>query len=274
MIAMLGVLVLYIFVFWIVMMMGIVNRFGYELVNAWGYLFYNAPGSAPLGGIAPIPTLYGLIGRPDLWPLWMVLTIGMLLITFALMPAYLVLASRIGLAWSMDRIVPAWFSKVNERTHSPLRVYFIVLIGGWVFDIATVYGLNPLTLAWYSTLLCAFTWIFPGFNALLMPFRRKDLYESSPWKKKIFSLPVVSLIGLIWLIFIIPMFTFSYFEPIISQLVQSLPAGQLWSYTASSGLTLVAIITGVGVVLYAFSYLYNKSHGVDIHLIFKQIPPE
>jgi len=266
-------IVLYLGVIWITLVTTVTTRFGYNFVQSWGYLYWFAPSEAPLNGVPPTSALYGLIGRPDLWPVWLFVTLGGCVLMFSLCPAYLVMMSRLVYAWSMDRMVPEWFSKLNARTHSPIRVYLLVLLGGWVFYAFSVYGLSVLSLAWYSVLLSALTWILPGLNALLLPFRRKDLYESAPWKKKIASIPIVSIIGLVWLFIIIPIYVVSYLQPILTSILQT-PSQELWSYSTSSGLTLVTIVTLIGVALYFISKWYNKQRGIDVSLIFKTIPPE
>jgi amino acid transporter len=271
-VSMIGVIVLYLVAIWVVLGTAMNVQFGYEFINAWGYLYWFSPSNSPLNGVVPITSLYGLIGRPDLWPVWLFVTIGGCALMFALCPAYLVLLSRIIFAWSMDRVVPAWFAKIDTRTSSPLRVYFLIAVGGWAFYILSVYGLSVLSLAWYSVLLIALTWIFPGFNALLLPFRRKDLYQSSPWKAKV-GLPIVSIIGILWLVFILPVYVTSYFQPILSTYLAT-PTQGLWTYTVNSGIALALVITVVGIPIYFISRWYNRRHGVDVDLIFKSIPPE
>ena len=132
---------------------------------------------------------------------------------------------------------------------------------------------RAVCLAWYSVLLSALTRILPGFNALLLPFRRKDLFESAPWKQKIASIPIVSIIGIVWLVIIIPIDAVSYLQPILTSVLQT-PSQELWNYSTSSGLTLVAVVILIGVALYFISKWYNKQRGIDVSLIFKTIPPE
>jgi uncharacterized membrane protein len=98
---------------------------------------------------------------------------------------------------------------------------------------------------------------------MLFPFRKKEIFESSHKyvKIKIFKVPLMSIIAVIGLIFstftmistILPSITgfpieFSYFVPII-------------------GAGIFAII------LYIISYYYNKSKGLPVDLIGKEIPP-
>jgi amino acid transporter len=271
-VAMIGSVCIYLVFIWVLLNGSMVSRFGYELTNSWGYLYWNNPSAAPLGGIPPTNAVYGIIGRPDLWFVWLFVTVGGCLLMFALCPAYLVVMSRFLYAWSMDRVAPAWFSKVNERTATPVRAYLLLAFGGWVFFVFSVYGLSLLSLAWYSVLLSALTWIMPGINSLLLPFRRKDLYESSPWKKAA-GVPIPAILGVVWLLIIIPVYSIAYFSPIITS-IASTPTTQLWTYSVSSGISLTVFLTILGIAIFLVSRWYNKRRGIDVELIFKTVPPE
>jgi amino acid transporter len=268
-----GCLLIYLIVMWVVAVPAVVSRFGYEIVNSWGYLFWFSPGDAPMGGIIPASSVLGFIARPELWPVWLFVTIGGILLTFAMTPAWLTLISRVVFSWSMDRAVPEWFSKLNERTRSPMRIYLLVLVASWVMYAFSVFGLSVFALGWYSSLLMGLAWIFPGFNALLLPFRRKDLYEFTPWKRKFASVPVISILGVIWLAFILPVFSIAMFQPILSAFLQ-MPSEELWNFTTSTGINLVALIFVIGVIIYFASKWYNRRQGIDVDLVFRTIPPE
>ena len=249
-------------------------KLGYTFVTAWGYLFYNT--NASPSGVLPTVMVFALLGRPDLWVLWVVLTAFVLALTFCLLITYLVMLSRVILAWSMDRVVPEWFSKVDNRTHQPTRAYILMLILALIFysGTAVVPTFSPTGLIWYSSLLCMFAWIMPGFDVLLLPYRRKDLYESVPWRRKIGSVPIVSLLGLLWLIIIIPVYVTSTFAPLLSSVVALTPTGGFWAYATKSGLDLVSYIVLAGIILYLISFWNNKRQGIDVSLIFKSVPPE
>lgn len=87
------------------------------------------------------------------------------------------------------------------------------------------------------------------------------------------GIPVVALIGLVWLIIIVPVYILSAFQPILTTILQT-PGQQLWSYSTNSGITLSVAIILVGAALYFVSKAYQKHRGVDVDLIFKTIPPE
>jgi len=148
----------------------------------------------------------------------------------------------------------------------------LTLLGGLIFFLMSFppVGLNLSSLAYYSILLSALTWILPGFNAILMPFRKKELFEMGVLTKRVAGVPVLVWIGVIWLAFILPIYVSAFIQPLISGFFSS----PTWAYATNTGVSIVALIVAVGGVIYFGSKYYNRRRGVDIDLAFKEIPPE
>ncbi|PSO07190.1 hypothetical protein B9Q04_12185 [Candidatus Marsarchaeota G2 archaeon BE_D] len=271
-VSILGSLWLYTAVTWILLVPVVFSVFGYSFLHAWAYLAFNAPSQAPLSGIIPQSAVLGLIAAPKLWPIWFYVTFVADVLMFSLGPVYIFMMSRIVFAWSMDRIVPGWFAEVNQRTATPTRIYVLTLLGGLIFFLMSFppVGLNLSSLAYYSILLSALTWILPGFNAILMPFRKKELFEMGVLTKRVAGVPVLVWIGVIWLAFILPIYVSAFIQPLISGFFSS----PTWAYATNTGVSIVALIVVVGGVIYFGSKYYNRRRGVDIDLAFKEIPPE
>lgn len=271
-ISIIGSLWLYTVIVWVLLVPLVFLKFGYTFLHAWLYLAFNDPSQAPLNGIIPYSVVIGLIAAPKLWPLWLYITIVGVVLMFSLGPTYMFMSSRIVFAWSMDRLVPSWFAKVNERTATPIRIYMLTLIGGVIFLLMSMppISLNFASLAYYSILLSTLTWILPGFNAVFMPFRRRSLFEMGVFKRRLGGLPLLSWLGVIWLAFIIPTYTSVFIQPLISGIFSS----PTWQYANNTGVTFVIAIILVGSAIYFASKYYNKRHGIDISLAFKEIPPE
>jgi APA family basic amino acid/polyamine antiporter len=91
--------------------------------------------------------------------------------------------TRVMVAMSLDRLLPEWFSKVNERYHTPVNAhlaYFLAsipvilaynLVGGWV----------GLTLG--VTFACGYVFIITCLAGALLPYRAKEVYQASPGSK-------------------------------------------------------------------------------------------
>src|SRR2546428_6920863 len=115
-------------------------HFGFNMVNAWGYLYWNGAG-APLNGQPPFSPVMLTAVHSQFWPLWLIVALGNITLNVLLCPVYAIFLSRIVLAWSLDRQVPQWFSVVNERTNAPLRVIILAVLLGADFYLLTFFGL-------------------------------------------------------------------------------------------------------------------------------------
>jgi APA family basic amino acid/polyamine antiporter len=248
------------------------SKFGYTFLHAWSYLYWNDPKISPIGGVAPLTSIYGLIASPNMWPLWLIYTLISVAMLLLLAPAYLFMTSRMVLAWSMDRLVPAWFSAVNPRTNNTVRLYVVMVIGALILYLMSFppIAINYTAFTYFTVLLAVLTWIMPGFNALLVSFRRKDIFETIPFKRKVLGLPIVAWFGIIWLAVIIPIYALAFFEPLVSGIF----ASPNWQYASSSGILVSGGTILAGIIIYYISRAYNRRKGLDVDLIFKTLPPE
>ena len=241
---------------------------------AWAWSYWNAAKNAPYGQL-PFPTTLAAIAHPTLW--WVYLLCGIPLLVFfnfLIMATYAILASRVVFAMSMDRMAPKWLSWVNPKTSSPVRLMLLLTLGGFLFYVATVAGSSPILTLYFTTLVWAPSWIFPGLNAMLLPYRRKDLFGllSSPWNRKIAGIPLVSLLGGIWTIFVV----WAYATTMIQPLLQNLVSGPgLVAQSVTGGVAYAIITVIVAAVLYFVSAWWGKrTTGIDVSLTFKEIPPD
>jgi APA family basic amino acid/polyamine antiporter len=170
--------------------------------------------------------------------------------------------TRVMVAMSLDRLLPEWVSKVDEKRHTPANAH-------WAYFLASVpvillYNLYPgwvgLTLG--VTFACGYVFVITCLAGALLPYRAKDVYDSSPGAKyKIGNTPLVTVFGAIGFILggaMVLMFMF------YSQL----------------GLTsTLAYIVVFGVLLFSAIWYFiaknaQKSKGINVDFAFKEIPPE
>ena len=250
-----------------------VNVLGYNFLASLSYIFYNAPASTPL---IPLGQLLVAISNPQLAGLMALSTIAALLIGFSMMVCIIVSMSRIAFAWSMDRLIPTKFSEINPKTKSPLYLIAAFAVLWYIAFVGSVYGVTFITGSYIYMMLSVLYWVLPGFNAILLPHRRPDLYELIPqsMRKKVGGLHLISVIGIIWLIFIIPAFGLFMAWPIIAGASGLSSISGAVTYAISQGVgTLVAVML-VGVAIYWLSRWYNAKRGIDMSLLFKSVPPE
>ena len=91
--------------------------------------------------------------------------------------------TRVMVAMSLDRLLPEWFSQVNERYHTPANAHLAYFLAS--IPIILAYNLVPgwvgLTLG--VTFGCGYVFIITCLAGALLPYRAKEVYEASPGSK-------------------------------------------------------------------------------------------
>ena len=253
------------------------NHFGFRLTNAWGYLYWNNAG-APLNGQPPFTPVMATAVFPQAWPLWLIVSVGNTVLNILLCPVYAIFLSRIVLAWSLDRQVPEWFSVVNERTNAPLRVIVLAVLLGAVFYVLALlpppFTINLASTTFFGVLLAGLTWIMPGINAILIRWRRPDLFQLTNNTKSFLGLPRLVWYGILWLIFIIPVYLAAIVYPVVKGF-QNQGGGYLsLSSTNTSGIGWALILLVVGIIVYFVMRAVNVSRGINVKMIYQELPPD
>lgn len=249
------------------------NHFGFNLTNAWGYLYWNGAAGTPLNGQPPFTPVMATAVYPGAWPLWLIVALGNITLNVLLCPVYAIFLSRIVLAWALDRQVPEWFSEVDERTNAPLRVIVITVLIGAVFYALTFFGVSPASTIFFGVVLGALTWIMPALNAILMPYRRPDLFQLTNNTGRFLGLPRLVWYGIIWLVFIIPVYLAAVIWPIIRS-IQEKGASDFTNFNSSDGVALSLAVVLLGIIIYFVMKAINNSHGINTKMMFQELPPD
>ena len=175
---------------------------------------------------------------------------------------YMFTGVRLIFAWSFDRVLPTALSKVDSKYNSPYVALIATTVLAILFQVAWIYT----NLAGFFAYI-VFGWmvmqIVAGISGIIFPYRRKDIFESSPpiVKKKVAGVPVLSILGVLTIVI---SFWLGY-----ASLGPSF-VGQLdWTVF---GFTILLFVAGL--IIYAISSAYHKSKGIPLELTFKEIPPE
>lgn len=257
------------------------RRLGFQLQLSWSSLFWSGSPHTPLGQPNATPMLAAM-SRPGAWFLFLVINFFGGILPFILIPVYINFMSRIMLAWGLDRQVPAWFCAINERVRAPLNAILtlvgvsavLVIFENFAFlpeSVAPGGKLNLAGSAWFSGLCALLAWLMPGVNALLAPYTRPDLVRNAPWRK---WLPVM---GGVWLIFGGIVYWFAGIDPIVSairHLLQPHAAQSVLSYLNTSGVSFMLGVVVIGIIIYIIRSLQNRAKGIDLSLLYKQVPPD
>jgi amino acid transporter len=252
------------------------KRLDFKAQVGWGSMFWTGDPKLPMGQPNAVP-LQGAISRPGAWILWLIVMVGGTILPFILIPVYINFISRISLAWSLDRQVPEWFGAVSERVRAPLNAILVALGISFVLTIFQSFSLLPDSVApggrlnligtvWFSALTAMLAWIMPGVNAVVAPFTRPDLLRNAPWRK---ALP---WLGVVWLIFSVTVYWFAGIKPIWDAISNT--STGLLSYLNTSGISFALFFFVIGIVIYAIQRARNAAAGIDLRLLYHEIPPD
>ena len=94
--------------------------------------------------------------------------------------------TRILVAMSLDRVLPEWFSKVNERYHTPVNAHLAYFLASIPFILG--YNLVTKPFTWTTLTLgvtfgCGYVFIITCLAGALLPYRAREAYEASPGSK-------------------------------------------------------------------------------------------
>jgi len=262
-------------------MVGVIGD--YSFFSAWGFLSYGK-GSLAAAGLPvykawlPVTGMFMWEAMGWHWALGLLVIFSALFVFNDLPPFYLC-ASRLVFAMSFDRVFPERLMDVNERWHSPLKaVAFVFALGmlGVVAesDIFKYLGPWDTNLLWRivgssGTIETADMWdgiffLLVCIAGLLFPYRRRDIYEKSPFRRAVAGVPVISIVA--------AMATIGQLYFIYTFMTNPFEALNPWGW-AEGFWTTVAILV-IGALIYYYYKTKAKRTGVDLTAIYTEIPPE
>ena len=178
--------------------------------------------------------------------------------------ANMAIIPRCMLAWTLDGLMPAWFGKVNDRTHTPVNAIVVTALIGLGLCAWAAYSVSFITVLAAITFVAFPTWILLGFAAIVMKRRRPALYDHSPADWKLFGVPVMPVAG----VATIAMSLFGLIDGIKNHVVLGVT-----NLTLTICLPFICLI--VGSVWYAIArFVHLRRDNVDIRLAYDSIPPE
>lgn len=190
-----------------------------------------------------------------------VIMVGLALWTYVWIAPYTVLVTRSMLAWSLDRLGPPQLAEVHPKWHSPVKGLLTIMVLGLITSALYSFGqLSVLT----GTVGITASMILVAIAGILLPYRNKELWRSSPANEKIAGMPRITLAGLLAL-------------PLLALIELALLSDVNSGTSLSDSPRIVAYVTIVfliGLPLYYVIRALQKRRGIDVDLAYKEIPPE
>jgi amino acid transporter len=166
-------------------------------------------------------------------------------------------------AYAFDGLLPERITTVSKRTNAPTAAIGASLV---VFVLALVYAIfiatDLLQIIAYVTVIQNIPMMLVGLAAVLLPYRRPELYRASGLARTIAGVPVVVIAGAA-AILAGAFMDWIYFHYSVFGLTD---AGKFLAWCGG--------VAGAGVVYYIVMRVIRRRQGVDLALVYAEIPPE
>jgi basic amino acid/polyamine antiporter, APA family len=227
------------------------------IVGASGAWFGSGPTTMP----SPLLLVAYLVSNP-----WFAafLTFGLALTFFAFSLIYFIVPTRNLFAWSFDRIFPSFLTRVTKNGVPWVAVLVLAASSFLCLWLGVYYTIfNYLSYSNFGF------WFAVGVVCLagaLFPFLKKDLFRNAPRmvRVKIGPVPLITIVGGVsWIA--------AWFVSYAASTAQYVEPSGAYSYLY---LLFLPIVFVVGLVVYFLSYAIQRSRGVPVNLISKELPPD
>lgn len=243
----------------IVMVLGIgalfANAVGQNFYEAISVLFFASPSSLPF-----YPTIGLLTGMATTSVALIVLVSLVYLIQMYMVTAAdMMVGSRILVAMSLDRSLPAMFSDINPRLRSPTKTLAVFAVLTLVLSI--FYNYNSLVydvIINGSLLLSIVPYGITAVAAVLFIKLRPTLFNNSPAKKLGLAFPILAMVAVIY-------------AAVLAYYFLTVPAMGLVGSTGQWGLVGAFVLV---LVYYYANRAYQKTKGINVDAAFLEIPAE
>jgi APA family basic amino acid/polyamine antiporter len=230
---------------------------GWEFYNSANNAFWS--GTDSMGGVWPYPvTLATFFVSP--WLQFIVIVL-MSLWFFGWVGTVFLTASRVIFATAFDRILPERAARVS-RNGVPYYAILIMFVPSLV--IAYFYAYNSTFTSWTldATLVIAVTFVGSTVAAGILPWRKPEIYNASPIAKyKLGPLPLITVAAVAFVAFL--GFCIYYWLK-----------DDVYGSNDKGSLIYMGCLYAVALGIYVISRIVRKRQGMDLGMVYKEIPVE
>jgi APA family basic amino acid/polyamine antiporter len=233
--------------------------------KTFGWDFYNAANNAywvdggPLG-VWPYPgTLAAfLFGSPILQ---FILITLLALWFFGWVGSVFLSSTRVIFATAFDRVLPEWVAKVG-RNGVPYAALALMLIPS--IPISAFYAYSADFASWTldATLVIAITFLGSTVAAAILPWRKPEIYNASPIARyKVFGIPLITASAVMFAVILV-FSLYHWFKD------------DVYGVNNTASLRYVGVLYLIAIGIYVASRLYRRSQGMNLKMVYDEIPAE
>jgi amino acid transporter len=237
---------------------------GFEFHSAMAQIWYAAPDAYPavMHGREPFITLILSFFTNN--PAFLILFGFSYAVTVWAIPVALGFgALRNIFAWSFDRVIPAKYAELDRKYKSPWLAILTYAIVGEILSLVYIWAPQYMSFIGYYVLSWFIAWIVVGIAGVIFPWRRKDIFQTTPplVQGKWFGIYALAILGALTVL--ISMGS-EYF-----QLVPFIEGRADWR-----GVTPLVSFVVIPFIIYFVSKWVRSKGAVPLEMQFTEIPPE
>jgi amino acid transporter len=176
-------------------------------------------------------------------------------------------STRVIFAAAFDRLLPEKVAEVDPKTRTPLIALLLMVIPSLIVSALfawNVFNFQSMTLD--STLVIAVTYLGTTIAAIILPYRKPELYNASPVAKyKILGIPLITIAGVIFGGFLVFLLYLWLFDP--------LKMYGIGLQNTNSIIFMAAMYLMALGIYFGFRF-YRTRTGIDMSKVNKEIPVE
>jgi basic amino acid/polyamine antiporter, APA family len=233
------------------------KTFGWDFYTAANNAYWAGTGALP---VWPYPGTFAafLFGTPVLQ---FILVTLLALWFFGWVGSVFLSSTRVIFATAFDRVLPEWVAKVSPNG-VPYAALALMLIPS--IPISAFYAYNDSFASWTldATLVIAVTFLGSAVAAAILPWRKREIYNASPIARyRVLGIPLITVAAVLFGAFL------------IFCLVKWLQ-DDVYGVNHASSLYYMAAMYGVAILIYVGSRLYRRNQGLDLGMVYDEIPAE
>jgi basic amino acid/polyamine antiporter, APA family len=228
----------------------------YGIMSSAFWLYFTAPVA-----VFPYPgTLAAMFFTNELVQLIILLLLSLWFFGWA--GSVFLSSTRMIFASAFDRILPEWAAGVNTRTGVPVAALVLMVVPSIPISALYAYNTTFYKATLDATLVIAATFALTTLSAIVLPWRRPDIYNASPIASyQPLGIPLITLSGVIFLGFLL----FCIYKWLFDGAYFVNNSTSLWYML---GLYVLAA------VIYVASRVIRQREGIDLDRINAEIPVE
>jgi APA family basic amino acid/polyamine antiporter len=183
-------------------------------------------------------------------------------------------STRVIFAAAFDRLLPEKAAELNKNG-TPVNAMLLMVLPAVLVSALYAYnvaGFTSITLA--ATQGIAIMYFGTAIAAIILPYKKKDLFEASPIAQMKFAgVPLITIAGLIFGGFLLFLLVEWFFDPWLNP--DYAPAGLYGiSFANTNSIIFLAVCYGTAAAIYYGFKSKRKSEGIDLDKVQAEIPVE